>query len=208
MKIYSSVKLDEVKAVSDAAHKAGMTVTGHIPNGMDIFQGVEAGMDQVNHVQYPLAPLPPQPPEGASRDERLQALASVDVNGPEAEREIQFLKRHNTVVDPTIALYEWIYHPADQPVSTFEPGVIRVAPELAQPLNSSGVPAESVAVARRVFDNGVAMVGALHKAGVRVVAGTIRRFPGTAFIARSNFTCRQDSRRWRRFRRRPLCLRR
>jgi cytosine/adenosine deaminase-related metal-dependent hydrolase len=178
MKIYSSVKLDEVKAVSEAAHRAGMTVTGHIPNGMDVFQGVEAGMDQVNHIQYLLAPLPPQPPDGASRDARLQALASVDVNGPDARREIEFLKQHNTVVDPTLALYEWIYHPADQPVSTFEPGVTRVAPELAQPLNNSGVPVEAVAVSRRIFDNSVAMVGALHTAGVRVVAGTDQAIPG------------------------------
>jgi cytosine/adenosine deaminase-related metal-dependent hydrolase len=145
---------------------------------MDIFQGVEAGMDQVNHIQYLLAPLPPQPPDGASRDARLQALASVDVNGPEARHEIEFLKQHNTVVDPTLALYEWIYHPADQPVSTFEPGVTRVAPELAQPLNNSGVPLEAVAVSRRIFDNSVAMVGALHKAGVRVVAGTDQAIPG------------------------------
>jgi imidazolonepropionase-like amidohydrolase len=62
MKIYSSVKLEEVKAVSDAAHRAGMTVTGHIPNGMDIFQGVDAGMDQVNHIEYLLTPLPPHAP--------------------------------------------------------------------------------------------------------------------------------------------------
>jgi imidazolonepropionase-like amidohydrolase len=178
MKIYSSVTLDEVKAVSDAAHKVGMTVTGHIPNGMDIFQGVDAGMDQVNHIEYVLRPLAPQAPAGASRDERLRALASVDVNGPEAQREIEFLKRHNTVIDPTLALYEWIYHPADQPVSTFEPGVTHVAPELAQPLNNSGMPAEAVPIARRIFDNELAMVGALHKAGVRVVAGTDQTIPG------------------------------
>jgi imidazolonepropionase-like amidohydrolase len=178
MKIYSSVKLEEVKAVSDAAHKAGMTVTGHIPNGMDIFQGVDAGMDQVNHIEYLLTPLPPHAPPGASRDERLQALASVDVNGPEAAREIEFLKQHNTVVDPTLALYEWLYHPVDQPVSTFEPGVAGVAPELAQPLNSAGVSTDAAAVMHRIFTNEVAMIGALHKAGVRVVAGTDQAIPG------------------------------
>ena len=178
MKIYSSVKLEEVKAVSDAAHRAGMTVTGHIPNGMDIFQGVDAGMDQVNHVEYLLTPLPPHAPPGASRDERLQALASVDVNGPEAAREIEFLKQHNTVVDPTLALYEWLYHPVDQPVSTFEPGVAGVAPELAQPLNSAGVSTDAAAVMHRIFTNEVAMIGALHKAGVRVVAGTDQAIPG------------------------------
>ena len=178
MKIYSSVELDEVKAVSEAAHKAGMTVTGHIPNGMDIFQGVEAGIDQVNHIEYLLTPLPPHAPPGASRDERLQALASVDVNGPEAAREIRFLKEHNIVVDPTLALYEWLYHPIDQPVSTFEPGVTGVAPELAEPLNNAGVPADAAPVMHRIFTNDLAMVGALHKAGVRVVAGTDQAIPG------------------------------
>ena len=178
MKIYSSVKLEEVKAVCEAAHRAGMTVTGHIPFDMDIYQGVDAGMDQVNHIEYVLAAAAPKPAEGASRIDRLQTLAAVDVNGPEAQREIEFLKRHNTVIDPTLALYEWIYHPADQPVSAFEPGVTRVAPELAQPLNDSGAPAETAPILRRLLDNELAMVGALHKAGVRVVAGTDQAIPG------------------------------
>src|SRR6185437_15620522 len=39
MKIYSSMRLGNVKAVAADAHKLGMTVTGHIPNGMDIYQG-------------------------------------------------------------------------------------------------------------------------------------------------------------------------
>ena len=33
-------------------------------------------------------------------------------------------------------------------------------------------------LARRVFENEVAMVGALHKAGVRVIAGTDQAIPG------------------------------
>ena len=33
MKIYSSVKLEELKAVTDEAHRLGMTVTGHVPKG-------------------------------------------------------------------------------------------------------------------------------------------------------------------------------
>ena len=177
MKIYSSVRLEEVKAVCDAAHRAGMTVTGHIPNGIDIFQGVEAGMDQVNHIEYLLPPLA-KAPEGASRADRLQAMASVDVTGAEAQREIEFLKRHDTVIDPTLALYEWLYHPLDQPVSAFEPGITRVAPELAQPLNNAGASAEMAPILRRVFQNEMAMVGALHKAGVRVVAGTDQSIPG------------------------------
>jgi tagatose-1,6-bisphosphate aldolase non-catalytic subunit AgaZ/GatZ len=52
IKIYSSIKLEILKAICAAAHRLGMTVTGHIPNGLTAIQGVEAGMDQINHVHY------------------------------------------------------------------------------------------------------------------------------------------------------------
>ena len=29
-----------------------MTVTGHIPNGMNAYEGVEDGMDMINHIHY------------------------------------------------------------------------------------------------------------------------------------------------------------
>lgn len=60
MKIYSSVKPEMVKAVSDDAHAAGMTVTGHIPRGMTVIDGVNAGMDQVNHISYLMQYLLPK----------------------------------------------------------------------------------------------------------------------------------------------------
>src|SRR5207253_1689347 len=149
----------------DAAHTAGMTVTGHIPNGIDIYQGIEAGMDQVNHIQYVLEPLAPSLRAGATREQRLQAMASVAVDGPDVQKEIQFLRQHNTVIDPTLALSEWNLRSAAEPVSRFEPGVEKVAPALAQPLTSGGMPADSAAIGRRVLQNEVALVGALHKAG-------------------------------------------
>ena len=52
IKIYSSVKPAIVKAICDEAHQLGLTVTGHIPEGMSIQQGIDSGMDQVNHIQY------------------------------------------------------------------------------------------------------------------------------------------------------------
>ena len=62
MKIYSSVKLEELKAVTDEAHRLGMTVTGHVPEGLNAYQAIEAGQDQINHIEYIAdimhAPLP------------------------------------------------------------------------------------------------------------------------------------------------------
>src|SRR5262249_8537706 len=50
MKIYSLIKPPIVEAIAAEAHRAGMTVTGHVPNGMTIVQAAEAGMDQVAHL--------------------------------------------------------------------------------------------------------------------------------------------------------------
>src|SRR5204862_6580335 len=50
MKIYSLIKPPIVEAITAEAHRAGMTVTGHVPNNMTIVQAVEAGMDQVAHL--------------------------------------------------------------------------------------------------------------------------------------------------------------
>ena len=178
MKIYSSVKLPQLKAVCDAAHAAGMTVTGHIPVGITMLQGIEAGMDQVNHIQYPLAMIAAAPPANATREQRYAALADVDFSSPDAQQKIQFLKQHGTVIDPTLALMEMNFHSADQPVSSFEPGVLKVAPELAQPLTTGGLPAEMAASGRGVFEKMVALVGALHKAGIPIIAGTDQAVPG------------------------------
>ncbi len=179
MKIYSSVKLENVKAICEDAHKLGMTVTGHIPNGMDIYQGVEAGMDQVNHVQYVVNPLLPK--EGAERRGRvqwLQAAAALDVTGPDARKEIEFLKEHQPVIDPTVALMELQLHSTAEPVSSFEPGVAKVAPELAEPLSAGGVPPDLAAGARAALEKELALIGALHRAGVTIVVGTDQAVPG------------------------------
>jgi hypothetical protein len=54
IKIYSSVKPDIVKAIAAAAHPKGLTVTGHIPEGMTTIEAIHDGMDQINHIQYEL----------------------------------------------------------------------------------------------------------------------------------------------------------
>src|ERR1019366_3710561 len=72
MKIYSSVKLEELKVVADEAHRLGMTVTGHVPEGLNAYQAIEAGQDQINHIGY-IADIMKAPlPEKGNRPDRLK----------------------------------------------------------------------------------------------------------------------------------------
>ena len=107
IKIYQSLKPELVAVVAAEAHRLGLTVTGHVPNGTNAFNGVEAGMDQINHINfitrlmYPrdFKPTPgtPAPP--------------LDLESPSAQAGIDFLRRHGTVVEPTLARAELNLHP-------------------------------------------------------------------------------------------------
>jgi imidazolonepropionase-like amidohydrolase len=178
MKIYSSVKLEELKAVADEAHKLGMTVTGHIPEGLNAYQAIEAGQDQINHIQYITDIMHAPFPADMSRPDKMKALANIDLQSPEAKKAIAFLKEHHTVVDPTMALFEFLTATTAKPPASFEPGVTKVAPELAEQLTDVGPPTERSEIGEKVFQKEIAIVGALHKAGIPIVAGTDQTVPG------------------------------
>ncbi len=174
MKIYSSVKAEIVAAIAAEAHRLGMTVTGHIPRGMDAYQGVAAGMDQINHITYVYQVMRTQPPAGSPDSVK----PTFDLQSAESGRAVAFLAAHGTVVDPTIALYELVLHSESEPVSVFEPGVAKVASELAGPLNHTGVPVADSAAAQTRLAELLSVIGALHRAGVPIVAGTDQSVPG------------------------------
>ncbi len=178
MKIYSSVKLEEVKAVADEAHRFGMTVTGHVPEGLTAFQVIDAGQDQVNHIGYIDDIMHAPFPKDMSRIDRMKATADLNLDSPEAQKAISFLKDHHTVVDPTMALFELFSATTAKPPASFEPGIEKIAPELAQPLTDVEPPSERSEIGEKLFQKEIAVVGALHKAGIPIVAGTDQAVPG------------------------------
>ena len=155
MKIYSLIRPPIVEAITAAAHRSGMTVTGHVPNGMTIVQAAEAGMDQVAHL--------------AIRGE----AGSDDVN-----RTIAVLKERGTVIDPTQSWNELLGHAAGTPVSAFQPGIDKVPAPLNRIFSNAGASGIDAATARARVERGLRIVKALRDAGVPVVVGTDEGVPG------------------------------
>ncbi|HUI09705.1 MAG TPA: amidohydrolase family protein [Bacteroidota bacterium] len=178
MKIYSSVKLEELRVVAAEAHRLGMTVTGHVPNGLDIYQVVEAGQDQINHLHYVLDIMHPPLPPGATKLDQMRAQASIDLNSPEARRAIAFLKQRHVVVDPTAVLTEYSTASTAKPVASFESGASKIAPELAAQLTDVGPPSPIANIDEAILRKALEVIGALHGAGVTIVAGTDQTVPG------------------------------
>ena len=57
VKIYSSIDPRLVKPIAAEAHRRGMRVVGHVPEGMDVVAALDAGFDGVSHATYLFGPL-------------------------------------------------------------------------------------------------------------------------------------------------------
>ena len=178
MKIYSSVQLDD----AEDNHRRGPPPrhVRHRPHSRRpqclSRHRRRYGPDQShrvhrrNHVFTPARQcFPPRSP---------QSQGDFDLNSPEAKKAISFLVEHGTVIDPTLALFELYSASSARPVSTFEPGLAKVAPELIEELSFDAPPTPRTALIEKVTQKDVEIVGALHRAGVPIVAGTDQAVPG------------------------------
>jgi imidazolonepropionase-like amidohydrolase len=169
IKIRDRIKLDLLKAIADEAHALGMTLTGHVPASMNARKAVEAGQDQISHINFIAPVIVPRPAASGQ---------GFDFDAPGVKQAIQFFIDHKTVIDPTLAYMEMFSRSKNKPIATFEPAFARVPPEYAEHMNNIGVAPESEKLWRSMFERFVAIVGALHKAGVPIVAGTDVVVPG------------------------------
>jgi imidazolonepropionase-like amidohydrolase len=173
IKLYNSVPADLIPVICSEAHRLGMTVTGHIPRAVTGFKAIEDGMDQINHVTFIRRMMAP-----ADTIRPSFARGPVDLSSPDARHTIRVLLQHHIVLDPTLGVYQMASHSADQPVASLEPGIAMLPPQLVSAIEHSGVPPTDAEAARRTFDGLIAIVGALHRAGVPIVAGTDQQVPG------------------------------
>jgi imidazolonepropionase-like amidohydrolase len=179
IKIYSSVKKENLEVVTAEAHKLGMTVTGHIPEGMTGFDGVNVGMDQINHINYVVGMMDHGiPGRGADPQQRLKALRDFDPDSEQSRKALQFLKAHNTVIDPTLTVLEMFMRTGKRPFESLEPGVAKVAPALATQLRNVGPGPAGAELGEARFAVSLKAVAALHRAGIPIVVGTDQTVPG------------------------------
>ena len=171
LKIRDKVKPETLKVICAEAHRLGMTVTGHVPEGMNAVQAVEAGMDQISHLNYVETAFFPDL-------ERNGLEGEINLNAPNSVKALKFFKEHGTVVDATDAVIELMLRPLNVPIETFEPGLSKVPAELTVQINKKGKPAELAEALRMVLDVLLKVTGALHQAGVPIIAGTDVGVPG------------------------------
>jgi imidazolonepropionase-like amidohydrolase len=166
IKIYSSVKPPIVKAICDEAHRLGLTVTGHIPEGMTLQQSVDSGMDMVNHMQYVYGMV------------KKNKNRSIDWNDPQTTAAIDFIQSHHVVIDPTIGVFEMIFRSVKDTITKMEPAFYTLPVPLQALFKNMGMPAAAAPLYKPMFTDMEKLVKVLHDKGVLLVAGTDMGFPG------------------------------
>ena len=155
MKLYTLLTPAVVGAIAAEAHRLGMSVTGHVPASLTLLAAVDSGMDQIAH----------QPVRG-------------DAGSDSVARVIAFLRAHHTVIDPTASWGELLGRSRAEPLERLIPEVGTMPPVLEQWARTMGSATVDSATARERFSRTLATIGALHRAGVPLVAGTDGGVPG------------------------------
>lgn len=166
IKIYSSVEPAIVRAITSEAHRVGLTVTGHIPEEMTTFAGIDSGMDQVNHIQYVYAMMK------RNKDRSIDLKDSANVAA------LAFLKAHHTVIDPTIGVFEMVLRSVKEDILEMEPNFKTLPVPLQALFANMGMPEEQAKTFHPMFKAMQDLVKVLHDNGITIVAGTDMGFPG------------------------------
>jgi hypothetical protein len=181
VKFYTSMTPAWIAPGAAEAHKLGLHVHGHVPAGMRPLDAVRAGYDEVTHINFIMMQAMPQDVVDKSNTaERLEGPArygkDVDLDSAAMTAFYAELSQRRTIIDPTLTVWEPLMTSDGTAISPEYAPFASVAPPLivrgwkigGYPL-SGGLTRQDY---RRSFAKMVALVGKLHQAGVRIVAGT------------------------------------
>jgi hypothetical protein len=181
VKFYTSMNPAWIAPGAAEAHKLGLHVHGHVPAGMRPLDAVRAGYDEVTHINFILMQAMPQDVVDKSNTAaRLEGPArygkDVDLDAPAMRAFYAELSSRQTIIDPTLTVWEPLMTSDGSAISPEYAPFAEIAPSTVvrgwkiggYPL-SQGLTRDDY---RRSFAKMVALVGKLHQAGVRIVAGT------------------------------------
>lgn len=181
VKFYTSMKPEWLWAGIKEAKKLGLHVHGHIPATLRATDVIAGGYDEITHINFVMMQALPDSVISISNGiERFHGpgkyAKDVDLNAEPMASLIKLMAAKQTVVDPTISTFESLYVPENGDLSpAYAPFIGTLPPAVERGFRAGGFkPPEGVTRAdwRASFGKMVALVKALHDAGVPIVAGT------------------------------------
>ena len=179
IKVYNSMDQAWVPAIVAEAHRLGMRVAGHVPAFATADQMIEAGYDEITHInQFVLGWV-----IGKDEDTRtlfrltaLKRLPELDLQSPKVQHTIDLMVQDHKAIDPTLGIHEALTQNRD---GQNPPGAVDYIDHL--PIGArrdamkqwidTSAPGDDKAY-RGAFDQLLAVTRMLHDRGVFIVFGT------------------------------------
>lgn len=179
IKIYSSIKPELVPALIEQAHARGLRLSGHVPAFMTAQQFVEAGADELQHINFVFLNFFFDEVKDTRTPARFVAVAeragSLDLNSDRVRSFVSTLRTRGVVVDPTVSIFEGLF--TDRPGTMalgYAPVADRLPPQVRRELLAGGlaVPEGKDQAYRQSSQALLRMIKLLYDNGVTLVAGT------------------------------------
>jgi imidazolonepropionase-like amidohydrolase len=181
VKFYGTFNPAWLKASIDEAHKLGLHVHGHVPQGIRPMDAVNTGYDEITHINWIVMQGMPdsviQTSNGIMRFEGPGRYAKdLNLDSPEMIGWVKTLAERHIYSDPTMVAFESLYVPENGDLSpSYAPFVGTLPPATERTFRSGGfqVPKDLTrADYRKSWAKMVDLLARMHKAGVPIAAGT------------------------------------
>jgi imidazolonepropionase-like amidohydrolase len=181
VKFYGTFNPAWLPAAAAEAHRLGLHVHGHLPAGMRTVEAIDAGYDEITHIYFMMMQaMPDEVVANSNGIQRFQGpgryAKDVDLDGEAIRTLIAAMVRHKTAADPTLVVAEGLFVPENGDLSpAYAPFVGTLPPATERGFRQGGfaVPAGLTRADWRASYRKLAgLVGAMHRAGVPIVAGT------------------------------------
>ncbi len=179
IKIYSSVPPAIMPVIAAEAHARGLRVSGHVPAFMSAHQFVAGGADEIQHLNFIVLDFLFDQVKETRDMGRFTAVAAhareFTPDTPQVRELISYLRRHHTVLDPTVNVFEAMFC-GDAAAVT--PGLEGIAPRMPAQVRRGmlsgalAVPAAEEAAYRAALPALLGLLKALYDAGVTLIPGT------------------------------------
>ncbi len=181
VKFYTSMRREWLIPAIAEARRLGLHVHGHIPATMRPTDVVAAGYDEITHINFVM--MQAMPDEVVNQSNGIMRFQgpgrharNVDLAAEPMRSLIADLARRGTVIDPTVAVFERGFGADPRDLSpAFAPFLGTMPPATERGFRGGGfLLPEGITRAdyRASFARMLDLVGALHRAGVPIVAGT------------------------------------
>lgn len=179
LKIYNSFPKAILKDTVAYAHSRGMRVSGHIPAGLRAQEALDAGYDEIQHINQVLLNFLVKPDTETRNLNRFllpaEKVADMDFNSKPFKDFVAGLARKQISIDPTMSAFAFIQQKDGDVNLPYAAFAANMPPDVARSFAVGGMKIEGDATLKRYqksYAKMVEFVGIMYKAGVPIVAGT------------------------------------